>query len=87
MKRLVLLLLACSGICIAQKPAAPAAEPPTRETYLRLAGEVDNALHTDVLNVWFPRTVDHEHGGFHSHFSRDCSGLPATANSRSFRAE
>ena len=77
MKRLVLLLLACSGICIAQKPAAPAAEPPTRETYLRLAGEVDNALHTDVLNVWFPRTVDHEHGGFHSHFSRDWQWAPS----------
>jgi mannobiose 2-epimerase len=38
---------------------------------------VDNALHTDVLNVWFPRTVDHEHGGFHSHFSRDWQWAPS----------
>jgi mannobiose 2-epimerase len=28
-------------------------------------------LRRDVLGVWFPRTVDHEHGGFSSDFARD----------------
>ncbi len=45
--------------------------PATRETYLRFAGEVEATLHRDVLDVWFPRTVDNEHGGFRSNFSRE----------------
>lgn len=67
--------LACSAV-LAQAPANPGAAPgPTRATYLALAGEVQAALHQDVLNVWFPRAVDHEHGGFHSHFARDWQWL------------
>ena len=38
---------------------------------------MDGALHTDVLGVWFPRAVDHVHGGFHSHFARDWKSLPS----------
>jgi mannobiose 2-epimerase len=59
-------------------PHRPASAPepinylsPTRETYLKLAAETDAMLHGDVLNVWFPRTVDQENGGFRSNFSRD----------------
>lgn len=67
-------------MCIAQQPSVPPLETvvqPTRETYLKLASEVDDALHTDVLNVWFPRSVDHQYGGFHSHFTRDWKWAPS----------
>jgi mannose/cellobiose epimerase-like protein (N-acyl-D-glucosamine 2-epimerase family) len=45
--------------------------PATRETYLKFAGEVDATLDRDVLQVWFPRTLDNDHGGFRSNFSRE----------------
>jgi mannobiose 2-epimerase len=55
-----------------------AARPaPSRELYLGVAAEVDDALHADILNVWFPRSVDREHGGFHSHFTRDWQWVPS----------
>jgi mannobiose 2-epimerase len=63
-------------ILSAQQTTAPGAAP-DRDTYLRLAGEVDSALHNDVLNLWFPRSIDREHGGFHSHFSRDWQWAPS----------
>jgi len=66
---LVALILLC-GVCSAQ-------QTPARDTYLKLAGEVENALHTDILDLWFPRAVDSEHGGFHSHFARDWKALPS----------
>ena len=50
---------------------------PERETYLKLAVEVDKALHQDVLEEWFPHSVDLKHGGFHSHFARDWRELPS----------
>jgi mannobiose 2-epimerase len=34
-------------------------------------------LHRDVLEVWFPRTVDDENGGFYSMFSRDWKRGPS----------
>lgn len=74
-KRTLLALLLSSAACCAQQPATSAT--PTRASYLKLAGEVENALHTDVLNVWFPRTVDKQHGGFHSHFARHWQSLPS----------
>lgn len=72
------LLLAAT--CAAQEPASSqqaAVAQPTRATYLKLAAEVDNALHADVLNVWFPRSLDRQHGGFHSHFMRDWQWAPS----------
>jgi mannobiose 2-epimerase len=44
---------------------------PTRENYLRLAEEAEAMLRQNVLDVWFPRTVDTQNGGFHSSFTRD----------------
>jgi mannobiose 2-epimerase len=44
---------------------------PGRETYLKLANETEVALKQDVLDVWFPRTVDEDHGGFRSEFGPD----------------
>ncbi len=51
--------------------------PPGKETYLKFAEEAELMLRRDVLGVWFPRTVDTEHGGFHSNFTRDWKPLPS----------
>ena len=51
--------------------------PPGRDTYLKLASEVESTLHNDVLGVWFPKSVDKEKGGFHSHFTRDWQWAPS----------
>lgn len=81
MKHIALLLLWFASTCHTQQrvslPLSSPAVQPTRETYLKLAAEVDDTLHTDVLNVWFPRAVDNVHGGFHSHFARDWKELPS----------
>lgn len=66
------------------RPAQPASRtraeylPASRATYLRLATEIDAALRRDVLNAWFPRTVDNVHGGFHANYSREWQPLPET---------
>ncbi|HEY6445803.1 MAG TPA: AGE family epimerase/isomerase [Acidobacteriaceae bacterium] len=85
MLRIVVALCFVPVMAAGQTAAAPPAAPapgeriaqPTRAEYLRLAGEVDRALHQDVLDVWFPRSIDREHGGFHSHYSRDWQRLPS----------
>jgi mannose/cellobiose epimerase-like protein (N-acyl-D-glucosamine 2-epimerase family) len=80
MKRLALLLMCLAYLCAAQLSAEQSVTTgtqPTRESYLKLAAEVDNTLHTDVLQVWFPRSVDNKHGGFHSHYARDWRELPS----------
>ena len=45
---------------------------PSKAAYLKFADETEAALRRDVLDVWFPLTVDKENGGFHSNFTRDC---------------
>ena len=80
----LLALLLSSGSCVAQQPAAymPTSVPqPTRADYLKLAAEIQNGLYTDVINVWFPRSVDHEHGGFHTRFTRDWHWAPSDGKS------
>ena len=55
----------------ATKPKPIAYVAPRRATYLKLADETETMLRRDVLGVWFPRTVDRQHGGFYSDFARD----------------
>jgi len=74
LKKLSLALLLIPIISVAQAPASSA--QPDRATYLRLASEVEAALHQDVLGMWFPRAVDKEHGGFRAHFANDSKPLP-----------
>lgn len=79
-KRIILSLIFFSGLCACQPPSSsspPSAAQPNRETYLKLAAEVEGALHSDVIGVWFPRSVDRENGGFHSHFTRDWQWAPS----------
>ena len=59
--------------------------PATRETYLKFAGEMDATLRRDVLDVWFPRTLDNDHGGFRANFSRDWKPLGKKPSFPSFR--
>ena len=75
LRRLAVSLFFFSALCPSQPPS-PAVQP-TRDTYLKLAAEVENALHTDVLGMWFPRSVDHAKGGFHSHFTREWQWAPS----------
>src|SRR3954470_5508989 len=73
--RLAISVFFFSMLCVAHQP--PSTAQPNRDTYLRLAVEVENALHTEVLGAWFPRSVDHGKGGFHSHFTRDWQWAPS----------
>src|SRR5439155_5889037 len=63
------------GTLHAQESGSPAPSinyvAPNKEHYLKFAAEVEATLRRDVLDVWFPRTVDNEHGGFSSNFTRD----------------
>src|SRR3954468_5182640 len=70
LRALALSLFLFAGLCLAESA-------PDRDTYLKLATEVDNALHNDVLAVWFPRSVDKAKGGFHSHFAKDWQWAPS----------
>jgi mannobiose 2-epimerase len=84
MRRILLALLLSSVSCFAQQSAesSPASVPtPTRADYLKLAAEVHHALYTDVIDVWFPRSVDREHGGFHTHFTRNWQSAPSDGKS------
>jgi len=80
MKKLILLCTFIAWPCILQAQTSEFVaihRPPTRQDYLSLAAEVTHALHADVLDVWFPRSVDSQFGGFHSHFGQDWEKLPS----------
>lgn len=71
--------LALGAICSPCRAQAPERKPPkefqywapSREAYRQFERETEEMLRRDVLEVWFPRTVDHENGGFRSNFTRD----------------
>jgi len=44
---------------------------PNNNDFSKLADEMEITLRRDVLGVWFPGSIDREHGGFHSNFTRD----------------
>ncbi len=75
------LLLAC--LVPAAVPQQPAADslgmnlPPTTDSYRRYAAAAEVMLHHDVLDPWYPRTIDNEHGGFHADFDRQWNPLPS----------
>jgi len=43
----------------------------TSASYAQFQKEAEAMLRQDVLGVWFPRTVDKDHGGFRSNFTRE----------------
>src|ERR1035437_5510073 len=42
---------------------------PTKETYLRIANEVEANLQKEILQKFFPVTVDEQGGGFYENYS------------------
>jgi mannobiose 2-epimerase len=67
---------------VAQPPAAAhkasityLASTPTN--YMKLADEAEQMLHRDVLDVWFPRSIDNVNGGFYAAFGRDWQPAPS----------
>ena len=73
----VLAMAAVTILAAAQEQNAPPAvdsfkyADASRQTYLKFAAETESMLHEDVLEVWFPRSIDNQHGGFYSVFSRE----------------
>ena len=87
-KRIILSLIFFSGLCACQPPSSsspPSAAQPTRETYLKLAAEVEDALHSDVISVWFPRSVDLKTADFTPISAASGIGRPAMASLPFFR--
>jgi mannobiose 2-epimerase len=66
----LLLVLALPVLSLAQTPATQEVIAPTRENYLRIAGEVEKSLQDDDLKKFFPATVD-PRGGFFENFAED----------------
>jgi len=49
--------------------------PGNERELLEVGGRTEAMLRKDVLEVWFPRTVDNENGGLRSNFARDWTPL------------
>ncbi|HJX92581.1 MAG TPA: AGE family epimerase/isomerase [Pyrinomonadaceae bacterium] len=62
--------LVIMSLLLLQTPATQS-RMPNKDLYQKLAAEMETTLHKDVLDVWFPRSVDKENGGFYSNFTRD----------------
>jgi mannobiose 2-epimerase len=73
---LPVLVLPLAGTASGQHREADPATRPGPETYRMLAGEVDAMLRQHVLDVWFPRSVDDQRGGFHARFTADWQRAP-----------
>jgi len=66
------------SLCTAWAQSSSGPNPqPIKETYSKLAAEVEATLHRDVLDVWFPRTLDDKNGGFQSGFDREWRATPS----------
>jgi mannobiose 2-epimerase len=59
-------LISGAATCLAAD--APSINP-TKETYLRIAAEVETNLQKEILQKFFPVTVDEQGGGFYENYS------------------
>ena len=59
----------CTLVVLFLSAAASPAQP-TAQDYSKLADAVHQHFDANVLNTWFPRSIDKQHGGFNSNFSR-----------------
>jgi len=75
-----------SPVASTAKPVAISYLPPDKASYLKLAGETETRLRQDVLDVWFPRTVDNQNGGFYSGFNREWQATPSQGKFSVFQA-
>jgi mannobiose 2-epimerase len=58
----ILLLLSPGMLC---------AQPLSSAERARIAGEIEKSIKTSLLNVWYPRVIDQEYGGFLTTFTYD----------------
>src|SRR5262249_34695715 len=56
-----------------------------KETYLKIADQAEGVLHRDVLDVWFPRNIDNQNGGFYSGFDRKWQSMPSEGKFSDFQ--
>jgi mannobiose 2-epimerase len=75
----IVLLFNAQPHCAIPQTSAPVRNPsqPSRDAYLKLGAEVETALNRDVLDVWFPRNIDKQNGGFYSGFDRTWQPTPS----------
>lgn len=79
------LLLTASFVPFAfsQQPPATATTtlgtnlPAATDSYRQYAAAAESMLHHDVLDPWYPRAIDNEHGGFYADFDRQWHRLPS----------
>lgn len=67
-------LLSAASVVFGQAPATTAPTSPlgpTKDSYLRIAAEVEKSLQDDDLKKFFPATVDNQGGGFFESFSQN----------------
>ena len=62
-------LLVVIGILLS--PALMSAQPLSSAERSRIAGEIERSIKTELLNVWYPRVMDQEYGGFLTTFTYD----------------
>jgi len=63
-------VLSYGAACLAAQPG------PSKQEYLRLAGEVEQNLQKEILDKWFPAAVDEQGDGFHENFGNDWKRTP-----------
>jgi mannobiose 2-epimerase len=67
------MLIALSIVCAAGIMATESPIPPSRANYSRIAKETEANFREQVLDQWFPRSVDRLRGGFDQNFGEDWS--------------
>ena len=64
---LKIVIAACLVLPVITVPAQE--QNPSKKERLQLAGEMDKSIRTELLNKWYPQSVDSLYGGFLSTFS------------------
>ena len=70
----------------AESVSSPKPKAIGRDSYLKLAKEADENLHSHVLSKWFPRSIDRKAGGFNQNFNEDWSAGPGADRSVVYQA-
>jgi mannobiose 2-epimerase len=71
-------LVFCTAACLGAD--APSTGP-TKETYLRLAAETEANLQKEILQKFFPVTVDEQGGGFYENYSTNWTRTAGSSKS------
>ena len=71
MIRAKILLRLATVLIIADSMVLPVGAQKALSEPQALADEMEAVLRHDILDVWFPRSIDKVHGGFNSNFARD----------------